>query len=129
MVLPALISNLLRRPSRPAAHPHSMLTGIYQTVFLNQWGVPEVKISLDRLQGIFEVDALLLNSEPTEEDSHTVWIYEERDMILFFKRGRLVSHFKWSEFRERWKATKQEAVSPSNKKSVSLAGTTLSLIS
>src|SRR4030042_3135585 len=106
MVIPLLISNLLRRPSRPAVHQHSMLTGIYQTVFLNQVGVPEIKISLDRFQGFFELDALFLKSEPSEEDSHRVWIYEKRDMILFFERGRLVSHFRGGEFRERWKATK-----------------------
>jgi len=129
MAIPTLISNLLRRPPRGGAHPHALLTGIYQTVFLHQWGVPEIKISLDRLQGFFELDALFLNSEPTEEDSHTVWIYEKRDMILFFKRGRLVSHFKWGEFRERCKTTGEETVFPSNKKSLFLTGTTLSLVS
>jgi hypothetical protein len=128
MVIPNLITNLLRRPSRPAGHQHAMLTGIYQTVFLNQWGVPEIKISLDRLQGVFELDALFLNSEPSEDDNHTVWIYEKRDMILFFKRGRLVSHFRWSEFKERWKAAKEETVSQPNKRSSSFTGTPLSLV-
>lgn len=105
------------------------MTGIYQTVFLKQWGAPEIKISLDRLQGFFGVSASFLNSEPTEEGDFTVWIYEEKDMVLFFKRGRLVSHFKWNEFREKWKAAEDKKVSPSSKKSVSLTGTTLSLMS
>jgi hypothetical protein len=106
---------------------HSMLTGIYQTVFLHQWGVPEIKMSLDRLQGFYKLDVLLLDHEPSEED-HTVWIYEKRDKILFFKRGKLLSHFKWNEFKERWKATNDETVSQSDKKIPPLMGTALSLV-
>jgi hypothetical protein len=105
-----------------------MLAGINQTIFLNNWGVPEIKISLDRLQGYYELDSLSLNTEPNEEDSHTVWIYEKKDRIFFFKRGKLVSHFRWSGFREKWKKPKEETDFRTPRKSSTLLATTLSLV-
>jgi hypothetical protein len=86
-----------------------MLAGINQMIFLNHWGVPDIKISLDRLQGSYELDSLSLNTEPNEADYHTVWIYEKKDRISFFRRGKLVPHFRWSEFKEKWKKTRRGA--------------------
>jgi hypothetical protein len=108
-LVPNLISNILKGSSRPLRNnQHLMLAGINQTIFLNHWGIPEIKISLDRLQGYYELDSLSLNTEPSEEDNNTVWIYEKKDRIFFFKRGKLISHFRWSEFREKWKKPKAE---------------------
>lgn len=94
-LVPNLISNTWKNPSRVRrGNQHLMLASITQTVFLNHWGVPDIKISLDRLQGSCDLDSLSLNTEPDEEDYHTVWIYEKKDRIFFFKRGKLVSHFR-----------------------------------
>jgi hypothetical protein len=132
-LVPNLISNIWKGPSRPSTLPsrgnqHLMLAGINQIIFLNHWGVPEIKISLDRLQGYYELDSLSLNTEPDDEDSHTVWIYEKKDRIFFFKRGKLVSHFIWSEFKEKWKKPKQEAEVQAPRKSSALFAMTLSLV-
>ena len=132
-LVPNLISNIWKGPSRPSTrlsrgNQHLMLAGINQIIFLNHWGVPEIKISLDRLQGYYELDSLSLNTEPDNEDSHTVWIYEKKDRIFFFKRGKLVSHFRWSEFREKWKKSKEETDSPPMRKASGLLATTLSLV-
>jgi len=128
-LVPNLISNLLRGPSRPPRNnSHLMLAGINQTVFLNQWGVPEIKISLDRLQGSYELDSLSLSTEPHEGDYHTVWIYEKKDRIFFFKRGKLISHFRWREFKEKWKKPKEETDSRPIRKASGLLATPLSLV-
>jgi len=128
-LVPNLISNILKGPSRPSrGNQHLMLAGINQIIFLNHWGVPEIKISLDRLQGYYKLDSLSLNTEPDDEDSHTVWIYEKKDRIFFFKRGKLVSHFRWSEFREKWKKEKQETDVRASRKSSALFAMTLSLV-
>jgi hypothetical protein len=105
-----------------------MLAGINQLIFINNWGIPEIKISLDRLEGYYELDSLSLNAEPEEEDPHTVWIYEKKDRILFFKRGKLVSHFRWSGFREKWKKPKEQMDSRASGKSSALLAMTLSLV-
>ena len=105
-----------------------MLAGINQTVFLNHWGIPEIKISLDRLQGYYELDSLSLNTEPSEEDNNTVWIYEKKDRIFLFKKGKLISHFRWSEFREKWKKPKEEMDFRPKRKASGILATTLSLV-
>ena len=128
-LVPNLISNIWKSPSRPQrSSQHLMLAGINQTIFLNHWGVPDIKISLDRLQGSYELDSLSLNTEPNEDDYHTVWIYEKKDRIFFFKRGKLISHFRWSEFREKWKKPKEEPDFRSAKRAPGLLAMTLSLV-
>ena len=128
-LVPNLISNILKGPSRPSRmNQHLMLAGINQTIFLNQWGVPETKIGLDRLQGSYKLDSLSLNTEPSEEDNNTVWIYEKKDRIFFFRRGKLISHFRWSEFRGRWKKSKEETDFRAPRKSSALLATTVSLV-
>ena len=83
--VPSLISNLWKRPPVPVqANPYGMMAGLYQTLFLNQWGAPEFQISLDRLAGFFKLESLLLNIRPSEEEEYTVLIYEKRNKILFF---------------------------------------------
>ena len=128
-LVPNLVSNIWKSPSRPhRTNHHLMLAGINQTIFLNHWGVPDIKISLDRLQGFYELDSLSLNTEANEEDCHTVWIYEKKDRIFFFKRGKLVSHFRWSEFREKWKKPQEEANFRFAKRASGLLATNLFLV-
>jgi len=128
-LVPNLISNILKgSPRPPRSNQHLMLAGINQTVFLKNWGGPEIKIGLDRLQGHYELDSLSLDHEADEEDSHTVWIYEKKDRIFFFNKGKLVSHFRWSEFREKWKKPKGETEYRAPRKSSGLLATTLSLV-
>lgn len=105
-----LIPNFLRQPPQPFSGlrpQHQILSGIHQTVFLNQWGFPEIRLSLDRMEGFFELDSISLKDDSGEGNLHSVWIYESRDKILFFKRGRLISHFKWSDFKKRWRGSKE----------------------
>ncbi len=107
--IPSAISNLLKRP--PVAvqtNPHGMMAGLYQNLFLNQWGLPEFQITLERLAGFFNLDYLFLNINFSEENDHTVWIYEKRNKILFFKNKKLLFHFRWDEFKEKWKRPKEE---------------------
>ena len=126
----SLMSNMLKSQPRMhgKANTHLLLAGLYQSVFRNHWGEPEITFSLDWLQGIFEGDSLFLRNEPSEEDCHTVWIYKKRDKILFFKRGRLTSHFKWSAFRARWKRSGNEVPSRRTGKLLPLVTTPFSLV-
>ena len=107
--VPNLISSLWKRPPVPVqANPYGMMAGLYQTLFSNQWGVPEFRISLEKLAGFFRLDSLFLNIRPGEEDYYTVWIYEKKNKILFFRNKKLVLHFRWDEFKEKWKRPKEE---------------------
>jgi len=107
--VPNLISSLWKRPPVPVqANPNGMMAGLYQTLFSNQWGVPEFQVSLEKLAGFFRLDSLFLNIRPGEEDYYTVWIYEKKNKILFFRNKKLVLHFRWGEFKEKWKRPKEE---------------------
>jgi len=97
-----LISNLWKpQPRRVPQRRHLMLAGINQRVFLNQWGTPEVRINLDHLEGCYQQGGLALDPTPREDVFHSVWIYAKQDRICFFTHKRLVSHFKWSAFKDR----------------------------
>ena len=107
--VPNLISSLWKRPPVPVqANPYGMMAGLYQTLFSNQWGVPEFHVSLEKLAGFFRLDSLFLNIRPGEEDYYTVWIYEKKNKILFFRNKKLVLHFRWDEFKEKWRRPKEE---------------------
>ncbi len=92
-----------RQPPKMVGSPHLMLRGINGTVFLGQWGMPEIKISLNDLEAFFVLDFLTVIIETAENEFVGVWIYEKRDMILFFKEEKLISHFRWSQFKERFR--------------------------
>jgi hypothetical protein len=127
--VPSLISNLWRRPPVPVqANPYGMMAGLYQTLFLNQWGAPEFQISLDRLAGFFKLESLLLNIRPSEEEEYTVLIYEKRNKILFFRNKKLLFHFKWDEFKENWKRPKEEVDSWLNRRPRARMVTSLSYV-
>jgi hypothetical protein len=97
-----LISNLWKpQPRRVPERRHLMLAGLNQKVFLNQWGVPEVRINLDRLGGSYQQSVVAIDTDSRDEVFHSVWIYAKQDKICFFINKRLVSHFKWSAFKER----------------------------
>ena len=107
--VPNLISSLWKRPPVPVqANPYGMMAGLYQTLFSNQWGVPEFQVSLEKLAGFFRLDSLFLNIRPGEEDYYTVWIYEKKNKILFFRNKKLVLHLRWDEFKEKRKRPKEE---------------------
>ncbi len=127
-----LISNFLRQSPQPFSGikpPHQMLSGIHQTVFLNQWGVPEIRFSLDRMEGFFALDSVSLKNDSGEETLHSVWIYESKDKILFFKRGRLISHFRWSGFKQRWRGPDEATDFKIPSKTPNPKSKTLSLLS
>jgi len=92
-----------RQPLKMVGSPHLMLRGIIETVFLGQWGMPEIKISLNDFKAFFILDFLTVDIETGENEFVAVWIYEKRDMILFFKEEKLISHFMWSQFKKRFR--------------------------
>jgi hypothetical protein len=80
-----------------------MLAGINQSVFLQEWGFPEVELYLDRIQGLFKRDATFMEARAAVENNYTLWIYKKRNKVLFFIKGRMISHLSCTEFKERWK--------------------------
>jgi len=132
MAIPVLnlISNLCKPQSKQTAGlTHLMLAGINQEIFCRQWGMPEINIGFDHLQEFFRLDFLPSNNDSSENDLTLIaWIYEKRDMFVLFRRGKLVAHFKWSEFKERFKKSKVTKIdSEGTKKPPPLITTTLSL--
>lgn len=115
---PNIIPTFWRKPSPPVfskkpippvrPNLHLMMSGIYQNTFLNQWGKPEFQIGLGRLAGFFKLDFLFINWERGEAGEYTTWIYEKRNRILFFRNKKLIFHFRWDEFKEKWKRPKEE---------------------
>jgi len=105
-----------------------MLAGINQNIFLNQWGEPETQISLKRLGSLDKLGSVFLIEDPAGEAHHSIWIYKKKDRILFFTRKRLISHSRWSEFREQWKKSKEEPEFQAARKPPPFFTTTLSLV-
>jgi len=105
-----------------------MLAGINQTLFLSQWGVPETQIGLKRIGSLDKLGSLFLIEDSAEEAYYSIWIYKRRNRILFFTKKRLISHSRWSEFREKWKMTTGGMDLGAPHKSSPLLATTLSLV-
>jgi hypothetical protein len=96
------LSSLLKTPPEAlASRRHLMLAGLSQDVFLKEWGVPEIQISLDNLEGYYKRDTMAVDTDASAEAVHAVWIYKAKNRVFFFTRKKLVSHFKWSEFRDK----------------------------
>jgi len=95
-------------PAPAPSNPYLMMAGIFQNVFSNQWGVPDFQVTLQKLAGFFRLEFLFLNIKCAEGDDYTVWIYEKKNKILFFKNKKLLFHFRWNEFKEKWKRPKEE---------------------
>lgn len=100
----SFISGYLRwRPKSKGSSHRLMLAGIYQAVFLNQWGLPEIQIDVTRLKDSLRLDPVTVAMEAAPEGLHSLWIYKKRNSVLFFTKRRLVSHFTWRGFAEkRW---------------------------
>ncbi len=106
MAIPVLsvISNFRKpRPNYRTGRIHLKLAGINQDIFVRQWGAPEIDVTLENLERFFSLDFLPFNSDSSENDPARVWIYEKMDMFVLFSKGKLIAHFKWSEFKERFK--------------------------
>ncbi len=103
-MVPSLMVSFLTPSPKPSGRTqHLTLAGIHQTLFLNQWGIPETQIGLKKVGSLNNLGSLFLIQDSAEEAHYSVWIYRKRDRILFFTKKRLVSHSRWSEFRETWK--------------------------
>jgi len=114
----SLISNLCKlRPKYPTRQIHLKLAGMNQEIFLRHWGAPEIDITLENLQRFFSLDFLPLDSDASENNPITVWIYEKLDIFVLFSKGKLIAHFKWSEFKERFKKPKVKIDSEGKKPS------------
>ncbi len=122
------ISNLYKTQSRrKMGGAHLMLSGINQDIFLRQWGTPEININVEDLQEILRLDFLPVNNDSAEKETLAAWIYEKMDIFVLFRRGKLIAHFKWSEFKERFERSKMKVDIEENKKPPALTITTLSL--
>ena len=106
-----------------------MLAGLSQDAFLKEWGVPEIQISLDNLEGYYKRDAVAVDTDSSGEATHSVWIYKAKNRVFFFTRKKLMSHFKWSEFRDKRIADGVGDTCGTFKKTPPLFNTTLSLVS
>ena len=123
------LSNLLKTPPEAlASRRHLMLAGLSQDIFLKEWGVPEIQISLDNTEGRYEREVVAVDADGTGEAVHSVWIYKTKNRVFFFTRKKLVSHFKWSEFRDNRIADQLGDASGPFKKFPALFATTLSLV-
>lgn len=100
----ALITNLCKpRPKYPQGQIHLKLAGMNQDIFIRQWGEPEIDTTLEKLKRLLSLDFLPFIRETFENDTTRVWIYEKMDMFVLFRKGNLVAHFRWSEFKEKFK--------------------------
>jgi len=125
----SFIPSFTKAPSKPSrGNQHLMLAGIHQTIFLNQWGEPETQISLKRLGSLDKLGSVFLIEDPVKEAHHSIWIYKKKDRILFFTKKRLISHSRWSDFREQWKKSKEDPEFQAPRKPSPLFSTTLSLV-
>ena len=126
-----LISDLWKpEPRHVRERRHLMLAGITQSVFVKQWGSPEIQINLEQLRGFYQQGSMALNTTSTPDDPHSVWIYTKHDKICFFTNKRLVSHFKWSAFKDKRNIVMNKAVPRSAKLSprpVALAAQALAM--
>ena len=123
----SLISNFRKpRPKYRTGQIHLKLAGINQGIFVRQWGAPEIDITLENLERFFSLDFLPLNSDSSENNPISVWIYEKVDIFVLFSKGKLIAHFKWSEFKERFKKPKV-SIDSEGIKPPSLIATTLSV--
>lgn len=129
MAIPVLsvISNFCKpRPKYRMGQIHLKLAGINQDVFIRQWGAPEIDIPLENLERFLSLDFLPSSSNTIENDPATVWIYEKMDMFVLFRKGKLIAHFKWSEFKERSKRPMSE-IDSEGTRPPSLIAATLSM--
>jgi len=129
MAIPVLshISHFRKpRPKYRTGQIHLKLAGINQDIFVRQWGTPEIDITLENLERFFSLDFLPSSSNTFENDPTTVWIYEKMDMFVLFRKGKLIAHFKWSEFKERSKRPMAE-IDFEGTRPPSLIATTLSM--
>jgi hypothetical protein len=123
------LSSLLKTsPEALASRRHLMLAGLSQDVFLKEWGVPEIQINLDSLEGHYEREVVAVDTDSPEEILHSVWIYKAKNRVFFFTRKKLVSHFKWSEFKDKRIVDELEVAPGPFKKFPALFATTLSLV-
>ena len=109
MTIPPLkvIQNLgKRQPSHTTAHHHLMLAGISQIMLLQNWGNPEFHICLKRLGSFSEQKTLYLIVNSDDEADYSILIYRRKDRILFFTKERLIFHFMWSGFEEKYNELK-----------------------
>jgi hypothetical protein len=124
-----LISNFWWRPSRTVSRPRPlMLAGIHQSVFLSEWGFPEVEVPLDRMRGVFKPDVTFMDAQSADENGYRMWIYRKRNKVLFFTRGTMVSHLSCTDFKERWQSRGRPAVPGALGKFSSFRTPTLSLV-
>lgn len=105
-----------------------MLAGISQDVFLKEWGAPEIQINLDNLEGYYKRNAVAVETDASGEALHSVWIYKGKNRVFFFTRKKLVSHFKWTEFKEKRVSSTMEMDPKSFKKPPVFLTTTLSMV-
>lgn len=131
-VLRNISSYFRSQPSPVSPRRHLMLAGICQDVFLKEWGSPEIEINLDQIEGCCKHGELTGYANDSEgETLHSVWIYKKKDRIFFFAKKKLISHFKWSDFREKQISSAEilESTFTERKKPSPLMATTLSLVS
>jgi hypothetical protein len=112
MTIPLLkpISDLWKPKDRSASKGrHLILAGIKEQAFVNQWGPPDIRFSLDSLEGSSQQSYTQPDNRSNDGAPLSVWIYSKQDRIFFFTNQKLVSHFKWSAFKEKRSQVQEKA--------------------
>ncbi len=78
-----------------------LLAGISKKSFLNQWGYPEIQITLG-CSGIRNIHGSpLVRTEHTGGQPCSVFFYKARNRLCFFRKNKLVFHFTLKYFEEK----------------------------
>ncbi len=105
-----------------------MLAGISQSLFQKNWGEPDSRVALRKLGSLDERGSLYLTMDSDDEADYSVWIYKNRNRVLFFARKKLIVHFKWSGFLDRQGRTDEAAGVHERRISPAFLSQTLALV-
>ncbi len=84
-------------------------------------------MTLETFQRFFSPDLLPQSTDSPENNPMVVWIYKKMDMFILFRKGKLVAHYKWSEFKERSRKP-PATIAPDRAIPPSFIATTLSMV-
>ncbi len=82
-------------------HSPSIMAGIYQNVFFKQWGSPEIEMNISCPNPHHACDSVKVPIDNPADEFDVVLVYKARNRIFFFKKKRLLYHFKWNGYGEK----------------------------
>ncbi len=76
------------------------MAGICQNVFFRQWGSPEIEMNISCPNTHHIGDSVKVPIDKPADEFDVVLVYKARNRIFFFKRKKLLYHFKWNGYGE-----------------------------